>query len=164
MDSRANKPRNNKVPHSRRHSLQYNQKRKHKCNTDEDFRKRECLRIRKSKQKKKDAISLRVAELGKRPTGEKECVVEQLVRTGDKKKGKQGVAKRKTQRNRKEYTKNHYSIHGPAIRRQRMIGYHRNLLQIHTLKMKKHLKKLAELGDYTADELPGTQTQLSKNL
>ena len=158
MDCPHNKS-TNKMGNSRRQRLQNNLKRKNKYNTDEEFRKQECLRISKWKQKKKEAISLRVIELSKPPTGGKECVPKPLVNTDLRKKGTIGVVKRKTLPNRKESKKKFYLTHGPAIRQKRMIDYHRNLVQKHrlvvekhTLKMKHHLKKLAELQDYTGDQ------------
>ena len=180
MDRPRNKS-TNKVGNSRQQTLQNNLKRKNKYNTDEAFRRQECLRIRKWKQKKKEAISLRVTELSKPATGGKECVPKPLVNTDLRKKGKIGVVKRKTLPNRKESKKKFYLTHGPAIRQKRMIDYHRNLVQKHrilvekhTLKMKHHLKKLAELRDCTADQQTNrtysvprqphnTQTHLSLN-
>ena len=180
MDRPRNKS-TNKVGNSRQQTLQNNLKRKNKYNTDEAFRRQECLRIRKWKQKKKEAISLRVTELSKPATGGKECVPKPLVNTDLRKKGKIGVVKRKTLPNRKESKKKFYLTHGPAIRQKRIIDYHRNLVQKHrilvqkhTLKMKHHLKKLAELRDYTADQQTNrtysvprqphnTQTHLSLN-
>ena len=135
----------NTVGNSTQHSLEYNKKRKKKYNTDEVFRKKECQRIRKSKQKRKEAISLRVAE---QPAGGKD-------------KRKQGVARGQTKRNRKDYTTTYYSTNGQAIRRRRKISYHCNLLRKHTLKMEHHLAKLADLGYNTADSKTYTQSNNS---